>query len=140
MKSVGKIGSISFFSSSDTETFHHLLGFNAIGINSSFIISVRIIFIKIIEIDIIMIYTKNIHFITRIFIKKSKISSVYKSVWSFLIILHVTNQSGMLLLENHQQVHYTFFEFYTYQGNILFKKNIKEQIFYFFLEFYIDQE
>ena len=32
-----KIGSISFFSSSEIQKFHYILGFNAIGINSSFI-------------------------------------------------------------------------------------------------------
>ena len=33
-----KISSISFFSSSDTQKFHHLLGCQAIGINSSLIV------------------------------------------------------------------------------------------------------
>ena len=105
------------------QKFHHLLGYHAIVINFSLIFflnalhflyllcqaksndkdnSIRVIFTKIIiKINIIKIYTKNTHFfttkcdITRIFIKKSKPSSAYKLVYSFLIILLVTNLSGI---------------------------------------------
>ena len=62
----------------------------------------RIIFIivSIIKVHLIKIYTKNTYLITtkcgitRIFIKRSILSSSYKAVRSFLIILLVTNQSG----------------------------------------------
>ena len=91
-----KIGSVSFFSSSDMRKFHQRLRCHTISINSSFDWfftfftftmpsqtfeknnSIRTIFfvISIIKINIIKIYTKNTHFITarcditRIFIKK----------------------------------------------------------------------
>ena len=81
-----KIGSITFFLSSNIQKFHHLLGSHATDIGSSHIFlkcfaffklnipsqksdknnSIRIIFIEtIIKINIIKIYTKNTHFITR---------------------------------------------------------------------------
>ena len=31
-----------------------------------------------------------------------------------------------MLLENHQQVYQTFFDFYIYQDNILLKKDLKQ--------------
>ena len=43
-----------------------------------------------------------------------------------------------MLLENHQQLYHTFFELHIYQGNVLFKKDIKKQLCNIFLEF-IDQ-
>ena len=45
-----------------------------------------------------------------------------------------------MLLENHQQLCHTFFDFYIYQGNILSKKNLQKQQYHTFLVFYIDQE
>ena len=45
-----------------------------------------------------------------------------------------------MLLENHQQLHHTFFDFYIYQGSILLKKDMKKQLCYIFLEVHIDQE
>ena len=58
-------------------------------INNSF----RIMFIKIniIKVDFIKVYAKNTHFIT----KKCGYSSLWnKGLWSFLIIVSVTNQSA----------------------------------------------
>ena len=63
--------------------------------------SFRIMFIKIniIKVSIIKIYTKNTVFVTRecevtrIFIKKSISLSWNKALWSFFIIVFVTNQS-----------------------------------------------
>ena len=45
-----------------------------------------------------------------------------------------------MLLDNHQQLHHTLFEFYIYQNNMLLKKDIKKQLCHGFLEFYTDQK
>ena len=45
-----------------------------------------------------------------------------------------------MLLENHQQLHHIFFDFYIYQCSILLKKDMKKQLCYIFLEVHIDQE
>ena len=114
--------SIYFFSSSDMQKFYHLLECHTIGIISSFIYfnffaffkfnmqskksdkndSIQIIFIKIIiEINFIKIYIKNTHSITikynitRTFIKIEYIFICIQSSKRFLVILIVTNQSGI---------------------------------------------
>ena len=115
-----KIGSISFFSSSDTQKFHHLLGCHNTDINSSVILfkcfaffklnmpsqksdmndSIRIIFILISNVkhNIIKIYIKNTHYVTnkynifRIFIKIEYIFICVQTVKSILIILLETKQ------------------------------------------------
>ena len=116
-----KIGSIPFLQSSSMHQFHHLARCHATSIKSLFISfficfalfiyitlssksdmnnSLRISFIKIniIKVNIINIYTRNTHFINRkcdISESSSKTSisfSANKELWSFLIILLVTNQ------------------------------------------------
>ena len=115
-----KIGSISFFSSSDTQKFNHLLGCHTTDINSSVILfkcfaffklnmpsqksdmndSIRIIFILISNVNhnIIKIYIKNTHYVTnkynifRIFIKIEYIFICVQTVKSILIILLETKQ------------------------------------------------
>ena len=44
-----------------------------------------------------------------------------------------------MLIENHQQIHHIFFEFYIYQDNILLQKDLKKQLSHIFLGFYIDE-
>ena len=88
----------------------------------------------------------NTHFIskkydfTKIFIKKSISSLVSKASWKFyLTILPVTNQPGinLMLPDNHQQLHHTYFRFYIYGGNILSLKNRQKQLCHTFLESYL---
>ena len=45
-----------------------------------------------------------------------------------------------MLLENHQQLYHTLFEFHIYQDNVLLKKGLQKQQCHTSLEFYIDQE
>ena len=45
-----------------------------------------------------------------------------------------------MLLENHQQLHHTFFEFHDYQDKILTVKDFRKQLYHRFLETHIDQE
>ena len=45
-----------------------------------------------------------------------------------------------MLIGNHQQLHHIFFEFYVYQGNMLLKNDIKEQLCQIFFKFYADQK
>ena len=44
-----------------------------------------------------------------------------------------------MLLENHQQIHHTFFVLKIYQGSMQLKKDIQKQLCHTFLEFYINQ-
>ena len=68
--------------------------------NSSRVI---LIIISIIKVNIIKIYTNNTHFITtqygitKILLKQSLSSFAYKTVTTYLIIIIVTNQSGINL-------------------------------------------
>ena len=41
-----------------------------------------------------------------------------------------------MLLDNHQQLRHTFFEFYIYQVNKLSKQDFQKQLFHTFLELY----
>ena len=105
-----KIGSFSFFSSSGKHQSHHLNGFCVTFFKftmprqkSDMNDSSRVIFIiiSIIKVNnIIKIYTKNTHFITRKYdITRAFIKIEYIIICvagkSFLIILLVTNQSGI---------------------------------------------
>ena len=45
-----------------------------------------------------------------------------------------------MLLENHQQLHHIFFEFYIYRGNILSKKDLQKQLCLKFHEIYTNQK
>ena len=44
-----------------------------------------------------------------------------------------------MLLENHQQLHRTFFELHIYQGTIQLKKCFQKQLRHTFPEFYTNQ-
>ena len=45
-----------------------------------------------------------------------------------------------MLLDNHQQLHHTFYKFYICQGNKLSKNYFQKQDCNIFLEFYTNQE
>ena len=106
-----KIGSYSFFSSSDMQKFHHFLGCRAIGINSSFTSALRFqnviskpklnmnnsfrtifIIISIIKVNIIKIYIMNTHSITR----KYGITRIFIKIEYTIICI----QSSKIFLNN----------------------------------------
>ena len=74
-------------------------------------------------------------------LKYSIFSSAYKAVKSFLIVLLLTNQSGIsfnVATESSTALSSIFGA--TYQGTILRKKDLQKQLYHTFLEFYINQE
>lgn len=75
------------------------------------------------------IYTWNAYFITRkcdiskIIMKNRTLPSVYKALWRILITFN--REQILMLVENYQRLHHTFFPSCIYQGNIFgsFKTN-----------------
>ena len=108
--------------------------------------SIKIIFIKIIiKTNVIKTYIEYNHFIaikysiTRTFIKVEYIFISYNAVKSFVIILLATKEKVSMQLDNHQQLHHTFFELYIHQDSIQLKKYFHNQLCHTFLEFYINR-
>ena len=74
-------------------------------------------------------------------LKYSIFSSACKAVKSFLIVLILTNQSGIsfnVAIESSTALWNIFGAIY--QGTILHKKDLQKQLYHTFLEFYINQE
>ena len=157
-----KIVSITFFSSSGMQKFHHLFGCHTIGINSLLIffqalyvhqvqyakpkvsgsssskLSLRLILLgSLLKVPISL----QEYDIARIFIKVEYIFVCVQSNINIFNPFTCNKPIGnkfQCRKRISKQLHHIFFELYIYQDKILLKRDLQEQLSPTFLEFYVD--